>query len=346
MRAMVNDGADDARPTRATLSEVAALANVSVATVSKVLNGRSGVSDETRARIESLLEEQNYNRRLSAQSTAPLIEVLCFEIDSPFGGAAVSGIERIAREHEIGMVVTGAEESHLPSRGWIDGVLRRQPLGIILVAALLPEKDLARLRSRGIPIVMMDPYGAPTTDAPAIGSADWNGGFLATQHLIKLGHERIAIITGPEDMMASTARLSGYRAALDAAGIPPRRDYIRPGTFHRDDGVTEGRDLLSSAEPPTAIFASSDLQALGVYEAARSLGLRVPDDLSVVGYDDLPIARWAGPPLTTVRVPLAEMAEQAMHLVLRLRDEPELAFSRVDLATSLVVRESSAAPRA
>ncbi len=342
----MNDGADDARPTRATLSEVAALANVSVATVSKVLNGRSGVSDETRSRIESLLEERNYNRRLSAQSTAPLIEVLCFEIDSPFAGAAISGIERIARDHEIGMVVTGSEESHLPSRGWIDGVLRRQPLGIILVAALLPEKDLARLRSRGIPIVMMDPYGAPATDAPAIGSADWNGGFLATQHLIKLGHQRIAIITGPEDMMASTARLSGYRAALDSAGIPVRRDYIRPGTFHRDDGVAEGRDLLSSAEPPTAIFASSDLQALGVYEAARTLGLRVPDDLSVVGYDDLPIARWAGPPLTTVRVPLAEMAEQAMHLVLRLRDEPELAFSRVDLATSLVVRESSAPPRA
>jgi LacI family xylobiose transport system transcriptional regulator len=317
-----------------------------VATVSKVLNGRSGVSDETRSRIESLLEERNYNRRLSAQSTAPLIEVLCFEIDSPFGGAAISGIERIAREHRIGMVVTGAEESHLPARGWIDGVLRRQPLGIILVAALLPEKDLARLRSRAIPIVMMDPYGAPATDAPAIGSADWNGAFLATQHLVKLGHERIAIITGPEDMMASTARLSGYRAALDAAGIPVRRDYIRPGTFHRDDGVTEGRDLLSSAQPPTAIFASSDLQALGVYEAARSLGLRIPDDLSVVGYDDLPIAQWAGPPLTTVRVPLAEMAEQAMHLVLRLRDEPELAFSRVDMATSLVVRESTAPPRA
>lgn len=346
MRPMVNDGTDDARPTRATLSEVAAVANVSVATVSKVLNGRSGVSDDTRSRVESLLEERNYNRRLSAQSTAPLIEVLCFELDSPFAGAAISGIERISREHGIGMVVTGSEESHLPGRGWIDGVLRRQPLGIILVATVLPEKDLARLRSRGIPIVMMDPYGAPATDAPAIGSADWNGGFLATQHLIKLGHERIAIITGPEDMMASTARLSGYRAALDAKGIPVRRDYIRPGTFHWDDGVTEGRHLLSSPEPPTAIFASSDLQALGVYEAARSLGLRVPDDLSVVGYDDLAIAQWAGPPLTSVRVPLAEMAEQAMHLLLRLRDEPELAFSRVDMATTLVVRESSAAPRA
>jgi LacI family xylobiose transport system transcriptional regulator len=343
---MVNDATADTRPTRATLSEVAELAQVSIATVSKVLNGRSGVSEQTRSRIESLLEERNYNRRLSAQSSAPLIEVLCFEIDSPFAGAAIAGIERAAREQGIGMVVTSAEESHLPGPDWVDNVLRRQPLGVILVAALLPEKDRARLRSRGIPIVMMDPFGAPATDAPSIGSADWNGGFLATRHLIELGHRRIAIITGPESMMASTARLSGYRAALEAAGLPVQREYIRPGQFHRDDGVKEGRHLLSGVEPPTAIFASSDLQALGVYEAARSLGLRVPADLSVVGYDDLAIAQWVGPPLTTIRVPLAEMATQAMHLVTRLRDEPELAFSRFDMATSLVVRESTAAPHA
>lgn len=342
---MGKEAAGDTPATRATLSEVATLAKVSVATVSKVLNGRSGVSDETRRRIESLLDERNYNRRLSAQSSAPLIEVLCFEIDSPFGGAAIAGIERVARKHGVGVVVTSAEDSHLPGAGWADDVLRRQPLGIILVAALLPEKDKARLRSRSIPIVMIDPYGAPATDAPSIGSADWNGGFLATRHLLDLGHTRIAIITGPDGMMASTARLSGYRAALDAAGVAVRPEYVRPGKFHHDDGVAEGRNLLTSAEPPTAIFASSDLQALGVYEAARLLGLRVPDDLSVVGYDDLAIAKWAGPPLTTVRVPLAEMAEQATHMVGRLRDEPELAFSRVEMATSLVVRESSAAPR-
>ena len=345
MRPMRNDATGEAPSTRATLSEVASLAKVSVATVSKVLNGRTGVSDETRRRIESLLDERNYNRRLTAQSTAPLIDVLCYEIDSPFGGAAIVGIERVAREQGIGMVVTSTEESHLPGSKWVDGVLRRQPLGIILVAALLPEKDKARLRSRGIPIVMIDPYGAQATDAPSIGSADWNGGFLATQHLIELGHERIAIVTGPDGMMASTARLSGYRAALDRAGIPVRPEYIRPGNFHREDGVSEGRELLLSADPPTAIFASSDLQALGVYEAARTLGLRVPDDLSVVGYDDLAIAQWAGPPMTTVRVPLGEMAEQATHLVTRLRDEPELAFSRVEMATSLVVRESTASPR-
>lgn len=337
------------RAQRATLQEVAELANVSVATVSKVLNGRTGVSDETRSRVESLLDERNYNRRTTARSTAPLVDVLCFEIDSPFGAAAISGIERIARERGIGIVVTGTEDDHKPTASWVDGVLLRQPLGVILVAAELSEKVKMRLRSRNIPVVMIDPYGAPATDAPSIGSADWNGGFLATRHLIELGHTRIAIITGPDDMLASTARLSGYRAALDAAGIPVRREWVRPGKFHHDDGLEQGIALLggtAAAERPSAIFASSDLQALGVYEAARALNLDVPSDVSVVGYDDLAIAQWAGPAMTTIRVPLAEMAEQAMRLVTRLRDEPELAFRRVDMATTLVVRASTSAPRA
>jgi LacI family xylobiose transport system transcriptional regulator len=337
-----NDG--DA-PTRATLSAVAEAAGVSVATVSKVLNGRAGVSSETRGRIESLLQDSNYNRRTSSQDAAPLIEVLCYEIDSPFGAEAVASIERVTRAREIGMVVTGSRDDHMPDARWIDGVLRRQPLGIILVAAELSSTDMSRLRSRNIPIVMVDPYGAPASDAPSIGSADWNGGFLATQHLIELGHTDIAIITGPDSMMASTARLSGYRAALDGAGLTVPPEFIRPGQFHHQDGYVEGRRLLTGSRRPTAIFASSDLHALGVYEAARSLGLTIPGDLSVVGYDDLAIAQWAGPPLTTIRVPLAKMAEQATHLVRRLRDEPELAFSRIEMVTSLVARESTAPPR-
>jgi len=337
---------DAEKPTRATLSAVAEAADVSVATVSKVLNGRAGVSVQTRSRIESLLQNSHYNRRNSSQGTAPLIEVLCYEIDSPFGAAAVASIERVARGRDIGMVVTGTSDDHMPGPTWIDGVLRRQPLGVILVASELSDDDKSRLRSRNIPVVMVDPYGAPASDAPSIGSADWNGGFLATQHLIGLGHTRIAIITGPDSMMASTARLSGYRAALDAAGLPIVDEFIRPGQFHHHDGYVEGRRLLSASPRPTAIFASSDLQALGVYEAAHSVDLEIPRDVSVVGYDDLAIAQWAGPSLTTIRVPLAKMAEQATHLVTRLRDEPELSFSRIEMATSLVVRDSTAAPRA
>ncbi|GIH15455.1 LacI family DNA-binding transcriptional regulator [Rugosimonospora africana] len=331
----------EGRLSRATLSEVALLADVSISTVSKVLNGRAGVSTETRARIEALLQDR-YNRRAPKRPVAPLLDVLCYEIDSPFASEVLASIELIARGRRIGMVLTGATEQHLPEQSWVDDVLERQPLGVVLVACVLPAKDKQRLRSRNIPLVMVDPAGAPAPDVPSIGSADWNGGYLATRHLLDLGHRRIGIITGPDDMLASTARLSGYRAALDSAGLPVDGELIRPGEFHHRDGLAEGRALLSLRNRPTAIFASSDLYALGVYEAARSLGFAIPGDLSVVGYDDLRIAQWAGPPLTTIHVPLVAMAEQAVHLIMRLRDEPELAFSRIDIDTTLVVRESTA----
>jgi LacI family xylobiose transport system transcriptional regulator len=330
---------------RATLSEVASMADVSVSTVSKVLNGRGGVSSETRARIEALLQHQQYNRRASKRAVAPLLDVLCYEIDSPFAGEVLAGIETVARRQRIGMVLTGATAEHLPEPSWVDDVIDRQPLGVILVACVLPARDKERLRARNIPLVTVDPAGTPAPDVPSIGSADWNGGYLATRHLLDLGHRRIGIITGPPDMLASTARLSGYRAALDAARVPIDHELIRPGEFHHRDGLTEGRALLSLPDRPTAIFASSDLYALGVYEAARSLGVAIPADLSVVGYDDLSIAQWAGPPLTTIHVPLVAMAEQAVHLVMRLSDEPALTFSRIDIDTSLVIRESTAPPR-
>jgi LacI family xylobiose transport system transcriptional regulator len=342
---MESDVIENGNRPRSTLSEVALLADVSVSTVSKVLNGRAGVSSETRARIEALLQNHEYNRRSPKRAVAPLIDVLCYEIDSPFASEVLANIELVARQQRVGMVLTGATESHLPEPSWVDGVLHRLPLGVILVACVLPAKHKQQLRSRNIPLVMVDPAGAPEPDVPSIGSADWNGGYLATRYLLDLGHRRIGIITGPDNMLASTARLSGYRAALESANVPVDPALIRPGEFHHRDGLVEGRALLTLPNRPTAIFASSDLYALGVYEAARSLRIGIPEDLSVVGYDDLRIARWAGPPLTTIHVPLVAMAEQAVHMIMRLRGEPELAFSRIDIDTSLVVRESAAPPR-
>ena len=329
---------------RATLAEVAALADVSISTVSKVLNGRSGVSEETRARIEALLQEHQYNRRSTGPNHAPLIEVLCFEIASSWAAEAIAAIERLAREHSVGVVVSGTNDRQKPDLDWIEGVLNRRPVGVILIVSNLPEVQKRQLRARNIPFVMLDPAGQPAPDVPSIGSADWSGAYAATRHLIELGHRDIAIITGPEDMMAATARLSGFSAALDSARIPLRSEYVRRGEFHHSDGLTEGRALLSLPVPPTAIFASSDVQALGVYEAARALGVAVPSELSVVGFDDLKIARWAGPALTTIRVPIAEMAEQAVHVVLNLAQEQAPAFSRVEMATTLVVRDSTDVP--
>jgi LacI family xylobiose transport system transcriptional regulator len=190
----------------------------------------------------------------------------------------------------------------------------------------------------------MDPAGEPGEGVPAVGSANWNGGMAVARHLLQLGHRRIGLIGGPPDLLCSRARLDGYRAAMDMAGIAIDPALVRSGDFHVEGGRAAGLALLRLPEPPTAVFAGSDLQALGVYEAARELGVRIPEELSVVGYDDLPVARWVGPPLTTVHQPLAEMAEMAARMVITMSRGAAPVTRRLDLATSLVVRQSTASP--
>jgi LacI family xylobiose transport system transcriptional regulator len=340
MRLQTREDAPSSTATRATLARVAAEASVSMSTVSKVLNGRNGVSDATRSRVEVLLHSHGYNRRGVSQ-TAPLVELVFSELDTAWSIEIIRGVERVARENGMSVVLTESGDRHSPGPEWIEGVMQRRPSGVVLVFSDLSTEHKKKLRTRNIPFVVVDPAGDPAPDVPSIGSANWSGGVLATRHLIDMGHRDIAMITGPDDMMCSRARLSGYRSALEAAGIPIRPELIVGGQFHREDGVERGRELLSLPNPPTAIFAGSDLQALGVYEAARAKGLTIPGDLSVVGYDDLQIAEWVGPPLTTVRQPLTEMAEQATRLVLRMNDADPPKSMRIDLATSLVVRSST-----
>jgi LacI family xylobiose transport system transcriptional regulator len=231
-----------------------------------------------------------------------------------------------------------------PGQTWVDGVLARRPSGVVLVLSDLEEAQRAQLTSRDIPFVVLDPAGDPADGVPAVGANNWLGGLSATRHLVELGHRRIAMVGGPLRMMCSRARVDGYRTALETAGLGIDPALVREGNFHHEAGYVTGRELLSLPDRPTAVFAGNDLQALGVYEAARELGLRIPEDLSVVGFDDLPLARWVGPPLTTVRQPLVEMAETATQLALDLGRGRRPAATRVDLATSLVVRNSTAPP--
>jgi len=338
---MPADPAGGVTTTRATLAEVAQRAGVSISTVSKVLNGRAGVSEDTRARVEALLSHHQYNPRNPGPNHAPLIEVLCFEIDSSWASEALAAIERVARRHGVGVVVSGTSDRQKPDLGWMEGVLNRRPVGVVLVASNLLPEQMQQLRSRNMRFVMLGPAGDVPPDVPTIGSADWSGAYAAARHLAELGHRDIAIISGPLDMMAATARLSGFRAALDAAGLSLRPEYLRRGEFHHDDGIVQGRALLSLPEPPTAVLTSSDVHALGVYEAARALGFAIPEQLSVVGFDDIKVARWAGPALTTVRVPIAEMAARAVELVLEEPTGDARAVTRIDMATTLVLRGST-----
>jgi LacI family transcriptional regulator len=328
-----------------TIAHIAAQAGVSAPTVSKVINGRSDVSPETRLRVEALIREHGYEPSRKSIRPAPLLEVIFHELESDWALEIIMGVEAVAREHDLAVVLSEMQGRRTPGRGWIEGVLARRPLGIIAVLSDLSEGQRALLKSRGIPLVVVDPTGEPLHDTPSIGATNWSGGLAATRHLLALGHRRIGLLSGPENVLCSRARLDGYRAALDEAGVPIDPALIRYGNFHVQEGTTEGRALLRLADPPTAIFAGNDLQALGVYQAAREARLHIPEDLSVVGFDDLPVATWVGPPLTTVRQPLAQMATAAARLVLRLANGEHPSQTRVELATELMVRESTAPPR-
>jgi DNA-binding LacI/PurR family transcriptional regulator len=202
--------------------------------------------------------------------------------------------------------------------------------------------ELRQVREESIPLVVVDPANMPDPDVPSVGATNWAGGIAATDHLLSLGHTRIGAISGPPDYLCSRARVDGYRSALERAGARFDENLVRHGDFMHEGGFLCGSELLALDEPPTAIFAGSDQQALGVYEAARQRGLRIPQDLSVVGFDDLPAARWVSPPLTTIRQPLADMGRVAAEMLGDLIEGVPLRSQRVELSTELIVRESTA----
>jgi DNA-binding LacI/PurR family transcriptional regulator len=329
-----------------TIAHIAAQAGVSAPTVSKVINGRSDVAPETRERVEALIREHGYARSSGSVRPAPLLEVIFHELESEWALEIIMGVERVASANDLAVVLSEMQGRRTPGRGWIEGVLARRPTAVIAVLSDLSEGQQALLRSRNIPLVVVDPTGEPLHDTPSIGATNWSGGLAATRHLLGLGHRRIGVIGGPDRILCSRARLDGYRAAMDEAGMPVDPDLVRYGSFHVQEGISEGRALLELPDRPTAIFAGNDLQALGVYQAAREMRLHIPEELSVVGFDDLPVAPWVGPPLTTVRQPLIEMAIAGARLALRLARGERPAQTRVELATELIIRESTAPPAA
>ncbi|MGN9845793.1 LacI family DNA-binding transcriptional regulator [Nonomuraea sp. H19] len=329
-----------------TLAQLAELAGVSTATVSKVVNGRSEVSPETRAAVEDLIRRHGYRRQRRRPAPTAVVEVVFHALEGDYPVEIIKGVEEVAREHQLMVAVSELQHQQATEQGWLEGVLRRRPtgIGVIAVFSSLNEAEREQLARREIPLVLLDPADAPGRGTPLVSAGNWNGGLVATRHLLELGHRRIGIITGPDYALSGRARFDGYRTALDMAGVPADPGLVACGDFLIEGGMAAAQRLLRLPDPPTAIFATNDGQAIGVYHAARRLGLRIPDDLSVVGFDDLPSVRWATPPLTTVRQPLTAMAAAATTMLLTLAHAGPLLQHRIELATELVVRESTAPP--
>ncbi|GAA2025867.1 LacI family DNA-binding transcriptional regulator [Catenulispora yoronensis] len=332
---------------RTTLLAVAEAAGVSVATVSKVVNDRSDVAPATRARVAALLAEYNYVAR--GQSTQVTGLDLAFDsMDNPNNLEMIRGATAEAAAEDVEVVVGVAPRLDDTARWarWAQRVAGPGRAGLILVTTRLTPAHYEPFARVGARIVLVDPVSVPHSGLPSIGVTDFAGGLAATEHLLGLGHRRIAMIQGRPEAASSRARLHGYQAALSTAGIAVDPDLIERGDFLIGPSRMAALRLLDLAEPPTAVFAASDGQALGVIEAARQRGLRVPEDLSVVGFDGVPVLQYSSPPLTTVRQPFAEMGRAAVQSLLRLASGRDLASRHVELATELIVRASCAPPPA
>ena len=351
------------------LTSIAKTAGVSVSTVSKVLNARSDVAPETRERVARMLRAHGY--QVAPKSGIGVVDLLIGPMGSPWADELITGAVTAAAETEISVIVSRVTSGAEFTR-WLRIATARGTLGALSVLYLPDDATLAALEKAHVPLVVIDPPAEPsgTGDARSdgarsgsarsgsarsdgvrsagvrsVGTTNYAGGLTATRHLIELGHRRIAAIGGPDSLWSCRARLDGYRSALRRAGLPADESVVRSGRLDASDGRALAESVLGLADPPTAIVTANDAQAFGVLQALAARGLRAPSDVSVTGFDDLPIATWATPPLTTVRQPLAAMAATAFWMLTGPADDTDVRPRHLELETTLVVRDSTAPPR-
>ncbi|WP_249416811.1 LacI family DNA-binding transcriptional regulator [Streptomyces sp. TS71-3] len=331
-----------------TIAMVAEEAGVSVPTVSKVLNGRHHVGADTRRRVQQALDRTGYQwrgRSRGDRTGTGLVNFVISTVDTPWARELLTGAEQEAYRLGAGLVLSVTHDSQARPRDWMDMLSSRPTDGVVFVISHARQLGAERLSPVGTPLVVIDQMGGHDRNVPTIGASNFAGGFSATEHLVGLGHRRIGVVTGPDDVQCSRERLDGYRAALVRAGLDHAPELVRTGDFYAESGRRAAAELLDLDDPPTAVFALSDLQARGVYDEAHERGLRIPRDLSVVGFDDVDSCMWMTPRLTTVRQPLAQMAMLAVRGVLEPAEEVPGQSLRLELATRLVERESTSAPR-
>lgn len=333
-----------------TLAAVAREAGVSPPTVSKVINGRDDVAEETRSKVMAVLARTGYKSPLQQRRSLTgrqAVEVVFDSLNTAYAIEVLNGILEAAGESdtEVLLSVTGKQSSsRLSAEQRAARIIDEGRCGMIVVTSAFSGAQLNAFHRRGVPTVVIDPFNPPPADVVSVGATNWAGGKEATSHLLELGHRRIAYLGGPDGVECNQARLHGYLAAMRAKGVTVDSRYIIPGSFSSEHGVDGLKALLQLEQRPTAIFAANDSIALGVLAEARRNGLRVPEDMSLVGFDGTSQAEASVPSLTSVAQPLQEMGRAALRFILSQMRGELLDSSRVELATHLVVRESTAHP--
>jgi LacI family transcriptional regulator len=323
-----------------TIGDVAAEAGVSIATVSKVINGRYGVAPATLTKVQAVIDELGYESSLVARSLRSqrtnVIGILVADIE-PFSAELLKGAGAAIRARDYELIVYSGSGHGKDHSGWerryvsrLGGTLTD---GLVLVTPTLVDV------SDATPIVAVDPHAGPS-NLPSVHSDNLAGAITATKHLLGLGHRRIGFLAGRPDLESARQREQGYREALTAAGISIDPELIRVGDYELEMSEAPARQLLTLADRPTAIFAANDLSAIETMHVAQSLGVAVPGDVSIIGFDNIPESALTEPPLTTIDQSIQRMGREAVHLLVALIDGTADGPRQVTLPTRLVVRQS------
>lgn len=333
-----------------TIRDVAQKAGVGLATVSRVLNNSPLVSAATRERVQAAIAELNFTpnptaRRLSLGKTLTIAVITPF-FTRPAFVERLRGVESVLAESQYDLVLYNVETPEKRDIYFRDVPRRQRADGVLIISLTPRDEDIARLADSPVPVVLVDANHPSLTMLNRVITNDEEGGRQATAHLIGLGHRRIAYLSDafvtPFNFTASFDRYQGYRRALEAAGISFRPEWHRWGPHSRAEARRLAHELFTLPERPTAVFAASDTQAMGVLEAARELGLRVPEDVSVVGYDDIEIAEYLG--LTTMRQSLFESGRRGMELLLAAMERRLTDPVCEVMDAQLIIRATTAPP--
>lgn len=333
------------RPRKSTISlaEIAEIAGVSISTASKVANGNDNVADATRERVARVLAEHRYETPSQRNRQWTAIGILIRGMKMPNVHGIELGAIDAAREYELAAQVIHLDpeaERAAENAGWLDSLPKSGVKGIIAINSVLTAAVTDRLERIGVSLVTVNPTDRPS-DGYSVGSTDWAGGLAITEHLLELGHQRIVMLAGDARTLCSRARVAGYSSAMASAELP---ENIVSGNFTYNSGMEVATQVLRRPQPPTAIVAASDFQALGAIETARQLGLRVPEDVSITGFDDTLLASMSSPRLTTVKQPFEAMGRVALEVVADLMVGNRPGSHHVELATSLIIRDSATLP--
>jgi LacI family transcriptional regulator len=336
-------------PSKVTIIDVAAEAGVSFGTVSRVINNDVHVKPETRERVLKTMQQLGFVANRQARSLAGgktnSIGVLVPDLGTGYIGEIIRGIDAELSLTGLDLILYTTHRAATKEANYVANLAKGMVDGLLLVLPRSPTDYIGTLTRRNFPFVLIDHQGTGE-GCPAVGATNWQGAYNATEYLIKLGHTRIGFITGWMDLGCALDRLEGYRSALRTHHIPEAPELVYEGTFFQPDGYAGASAFLDLVAPPTAIFASNDVMAMGVMDAVRNRGLRVPDDVSVVGFDDVPQAALVRPALTTVNQPLEKMGRVATQMLLDLLQRPDEKVGRIELPTELTVRESCQPVRA